>query len=90
MRASTEKLKVSLKGVGGREKGGGGWMATPKTPKTKKIAQDVHTSERATLRNFLKKAKNKHEGFYTPFLLVALRFSMRARGFYYCCCLFVV
>lgn len=39
-------------------------MATPKTQKTKKIAQDVHTSERATLRNFFgKKAKNKREGF---------------------------
>lgn len=63
-------------------------MATPKTPKTKKIAQDVHTSERATLRNFFeKKAKKtntkdlwRYAFFLLRFFLVALRFR----------CLFVV
>lgn len=38
-------------------------MATPKTQKTKKIAQDVHTSERATL-----KAKHTAVRIYAFFL----------------------
>lgn len=78
MRASTEKLKVSLKGVGGREKGeGDGWMATPKTQKTKKIAQDVHTSERATLRNFFgKKAKKQTRRILYAFLFGSSEISL--------------
>lgn len=61
MRATSEyrKTKSVFEGGWGERGRGDGWMAIPKTPKTKKIAQDVHTSERATLRNFFEKKKPK-------------------------------
>lgn len=87
MRASTEK--VSFFGGGWGERVGDGWRPHLKHKKPKKnCARRAY--ERATLRNFLKKAKNKHEGFYTPFFLVfgsSEILDAGVRFFSYCCCL---
>lgn len=87
MRASTEKL--SFFGGGWGERGGDGWPHLKHKKPKKNCARRAY--ERGSdIEKLFEKSQNKHEGFYTPFFRffsVALRFSMRASGFFHCCCL---